>query len=255
MRKPQSGKVYLVGIGPGSPEYMTPRAVCALNDVAVIIGHKACLGLITGFIRGKNIIAEDMTPVERARIAVEQSLTGKDVAIVTTGDPGIYAIASTFFSYLIKEKLKISVEVVPGVPAANIAAALLGSPLGADFAAISLTDMATPWNIIKKRLESAAGGGFVIVLYNPQGKASFTREGRRLKEAITVLMKYNKPSTPVGIVTNAAGEAETVQITTLGEVLHCDIGTQTILIVGNAGTRVYDGRMITPRPYKRGVGY
>lgn len=252
VRKVQtSGKVYLVGIGPGSPEYMTPRAVCALNDVSVIIGHKTCLDLITGFIRGKNIIAEDMTPVERARIAVGQALSGQDVAIVTTGDPGIYAIASTFFSYLIKEKLKISVAVVPGMPAANVAAALLGSPLGADFAVISLTDMATPWKIIKKRLECAASGGFVVVLYNPKGKAG----DQRLKEAITTLMKYNKASTPVGVVTNAAGETETVQITTLGEVRHCNIGTQTILIVGNAGTLVYDDRMITPRPYKRGVGY
>ena len=234
---------------------MTPRAVCALTDVSVIIGHKACISLITGFIRGKDIIAEDMTPVERTKIAVERALTGEDVAIVTTGDPGIYAIASTFFSYLSKKKLRIPVEVVPGVPVVNAAAALLGSPLGADFAAISLTDMATPWANIKKRLESAAGGGFVIVLYNPKGKASFTREGRRLKEAITILLKYNKPSTPVGIVTDATGEKEKVQVTTLREVLHYNISTQTILIIGNAGTRVFDGRMITPRAYRAGVGY
>ncbi len=256
VRKPQvSGKVYLVGIGPGSPEYMTPRAVCALNDVAVIIGHKACIGLITGFIRGKDIIAEDMTPVERTKIAVEQALTGKDVAIVTTGDPGIYAIASTFFSYLIKEELKIPVEVVPGVAAINAAAALLGAPLGADFAVISLTDMAIPWTNIKKRLESAAGGGFVIALYNPKGKASFTCEGRRLKEAVAILLRYIKVSTPVGIVTDATGETESVQITALGEVLHYNIGTQTILIIGNAETRVFNGRMITPRAYREGMGY
>ena len=252
MRKAQvSGKVYLVGIGPGSPENMTPRAVCALNDASVIIGQKACLDLITGFIKGKNIIAEDMTPVERAEIAVEQALSGKDVAIVTTGDPGIYAIASTFFSYLVEKEIRIPVEVIPGVAAANAAAALLGSPLGGDFAVISLADMAIPWTNIKKRLESAASGGFVIALYNPKGKAG----NRRLKEAVAILMRYNKVATPVGIVTDATGETEKVQITALGEVLHCKIGIQTILIIGNAETLVFDGRMITPRPYREGVGY
>lgn len=252
MKKAQvSGKVYLVGIGPGSPENMTPRAVCALNDASVIIGQKACLDLITGFIKGKNIIAEDMTPVERAKIAVEQTLIGKDIAIVTIGDPGIYAIASTFFSYLVEKEIRIPVEVIPGVAAANVAAALLGSPLGGDFAVISLADMAIPWTNIKKRLESAASGGFVIVLYNPKGKAGI----QRFKEAIAILMRYHKVSTPVGIVTDASGETETVQITTLGEVLHCNISTQTILIIGNTETLVFDGRMITPRAYREGVGY
>ncbi|MDO8716234.1 MAG: precorrin-3B C(17)-methyltransferase [Dehalococcoidales bacterium] len=252
MRKTQvSGKVYLVGIGPGSPENMTPRAVCALNDASVIIGQKACVGLITGFIRAKDIIAEDMSPVERTKIAVEQALSGKDIAIVTTGDPGIYAIASTFFGYLIKKDIRIPVEVIPGVAAVNVAAALLGSPLGGDFAVISLADMATPWSNIKKRLESAASGGFVITLYNPKGKAG----NRRIKEAVAILKRYYKVATPVGIVTDAAGETEEVQITTLGEVLHYNISTQTILIIGNAETCVFDGRMITPRAYKEGVGY
>lgn len=250
-----SGKVYLVGIGPGSPENITPRALGTLNNVAVVIGQKACLDLITEFIEGKDIIAADLTPVERAEIAVEQARSGKNVAIVTTGDPGIYAIASTFFSYLIKKEIRIPVEVVPGVAAANAAAALLGSPLGGDFAVISLADMATPWINIKKRLESAASGGFVIVLYNPKGKAGI----QRFKEALAILMKYHRAGTPVGIVTDAAGETEKVQITTLGEVLpRCNrgnISTQTILIIGNAETRVFDGRMITPRAYRTGVGY
>ncbi len=246
-----SGKIYLVGIGPGSPDDITPRALNRLNNVPVIIGHKTCLDLIARFIPGKEIITEDLTPVERADTAVAQALTGKDVAIVTTGDPGIYAIASTFFSYLREKGIKVSVEVVPGLAAANVAAALLGSPLGGDFAVISLADMAAPWDDIKRRLESAASGGFAIALYNPKGKAGT----RRLKEAIATLLKYNKASTPVGIVTDATGRAEKVQITTLGEVLCRDIGTQTILIIGNSETYVFDDRMVTPREYRNGVGY
>lgn len=246
-----SGKVYLVGIGPGSRDNMTPRAVSTLNNVPVIIGHKASLDLIAEFSAGKEIIAEDLTPVERAEMAVAQALTGKDVAIITTGDPGIYAIGSTFFSYLKEKEIRVPVEVIPGVAAVNVAAALLGSPLGHDFAVISLADKATPWSNIKRRLESAAKAGFVIVIYNPKGKAG----NRRLKEALTIVTNYIKESTPVGVVTNATGEAEKVQITTLGEVLRGHIGTQTILIIGNSETFVFDGRMITPREYRKGIGY
>ena len=252
MRKAQvSGKIYLVGIGPGSRDNITPRAVNRLNNVAVVIGHKVCLDLITEFIAGKELITEALTPVERAEIAVGQALTGKDVAVVTTGDPGIYAIASTFFSYLREKGIKVPVEVVPGLATANVAAALLGSPLGGDFAVISLGDMATPWENIKRRLEAAASGGFVIVLYNPKGKA----ESRHLEEAIIIIRGYYKASTPVGVVTNATGEAEKVQITTLGDALSCDIGTQTMLIIGNSETYVFEGRMSTPREYRKGVGY
>lgn len=248
-----SGKVYLVGIGSGSPDDMTPRARCTLSNVSVIIGHKACLGLIVPIYRdaGKEIIADDLTPVERAEIAVAQALTGKDVAIVTTGDPGIYAIASTFFSYLREKEIRVPVEVIPGVATANVAAAMLGSPLGHDFAVISLADLSTPWDAIKRRLTSAAEADFVIVLYNPKGKAG----NRRLKGAIAILMDYRKAATPVGVVTDASGEAEKVGITTLGEVLYCHIGTQTILMIGNSETYIYDGRMITPRGYRKGIGY
>ncbi len=244
-------KVYLVGVGPGRRDDMTSRAITTLSDVSVIIGHKSCLDLVADFINGKEIVAADLTPVERAEIAVAHALIGKDVAIVTTGDPGVYAIASTFFNYLKEKGLNVPVEVIPGVAAANIAAALLGSPLGHDFAVISLADMATPWIDIKGRLRAAASGDFVIALYNPKGRVG----NRRLKEAIAVLMNYSKASTPVGLVTDAAGESEKVQISTLGEVLRCHIAARTILIIGNSRTFVFDGRMITPREYKEGIGY
>lgn len=249
--KQMTGKVYLVGIGPGSRDDMTPRAVDRLGKVEVIIGHKACLKLIDKLIAGKEIILKEMTPIERAGIAVDKALEGKDVALVSSGDPGIYAIASTFFSYLKEKGLGVPVEVIPGVTVANAAAALLGSPLGHDFAVISLADLATPWSAIKRRLESAAASDFVVVLYNPKGRVG----DRRVREAVATMMRYRKATTPVGIATSATTEQEKVRITTLEEVPGCSIDTETILIVGNSETFISNGRMITPRGYKRGLGY
>ena len=246
-----SGRVYLVGIGPGSQDNMTPKAVNTLNNVQVVIGHEACLGLVRKFIAGREIVISEMTPVERAEIAVEKAREGKDVALVSTGDAGIYAIASTFFSYLKDKGLRVEVEVIPGVTLASAAAAILGSPLGHDFAVISLADLATKWSAIKRRLESAAKSDFVVVLYNPKGKVG----DKRVKEALETLMTYRKAATPVGIATNATTESEKVKITTLAEVSGYDIDTDTIVIVGNSETFVFNGKMVTPRGYKKGVGY
>ncbi len=249
--KTMSGTVYLVGIGPGSPENMTPRAAATLSKVQVIIGRKDCLDLIARLAAGKEVVVSDISPVERAGIAVATALEGKDVALVTTGDPGIYAIASTFFGYLKENELTPPVEVIPGVTLANAAAALLGSPLGHDFAAISLADRATPWSAIKRRLESAAKSDFVVVLYNPRGRVG----SQRIKEAVAILANYRKATTPVGIVSGATTEDERVRVTTLAEVSGDDIDTETILIVGNSETFVLNGWMVTPRGYKKGLGY
>lgn len=249
--KTMSGTIYLVGIGPGNPENMTPRAVATLSKVQVIIGRKDCLDLITRLTAGKELVAADISPVERSSIAVTKALEGKDVALVTTGDPGIYAIASTFFGYLKDTELAPPVKVIPGVTLANAAAALLGSPLGHDFAAISLADQATPWSAIKRRLESAAASGFVVILYNPKGKVG----NQRINEAVAILANYRKATTAVGIVSSAATEHEQVRITTLAEVSGDDIDTETILIVGNSETFVLNDWMVTPRGYKEGLGY
>lgn len=246
-----SGRVYLVGIGPGSLDNMTPRARKILKKVPVVIGHKASLDLIKKVISGKEIIHGEMSPIERTRIAVEKAQEGRDVAIVSTGDPGIYAIASTFFGYLKEKGLGVEVEVIPGVTVASAAAALLGSPLGHDFAVISLADLATHWGAIKRRLESAARSDFVVVLYNPRGKVG----NKRVKEAVEILMTYRKATTPIGIATKATSEQEKVSLTTLGEVSGYDIDTDTLLIVGNSETFVFNGKMATPRGYKEGIGY
>jgi precorrin-3B C17-methyltransferase len=246
-----SGKVYLVGVGPGSRDDMTTRAMDVLKKVAVVIGHRESLDLIKGLIFGKEVISREMTPVERSRIAIAKAQEGSEVAVVSSGDPGIYAIASTFFGYLREKGLEADVEVIPGVTVASAAAALLGSPLGHDFAVISLADLATGWETIKKRLESAASSDFVIVLYNPRGKVG----DRRLREALGILMTFRKATTPVGIATRATTEQAKVQMTTLADVSPADIDIDTLLIIGNSETFVFNGRMVTPRDYEAGIGY
>ncbi len=246
-----NGKIYLVGIGPGGPENITPKALDKLKRVSVVIGHQKPLNSIKALINGKEIIARDMTPIERARLAIEEAERGRDVAIVSIGDPGVYAIGSTFLNYIKENGLSVPVEVIPGITLANIAASLLGCPLGHDFATISLADLATEWDAIKRRLESAASSDFVIALYNPRGRV----EDDRLRESLDTLMTFRKATTPVGIVTNAAGDDERVQITTLGQVSADEIDINAMLIIGNSETLVYDGKMITPRKYKEGVGY
>ena len=246
-----NAKVYLVGIGPGDSSSMTAGVKKVLKDVQVVIGQKACLDLLWKAVIGKEIIAEKMTPVERAEIAVKKAREGRDVAIVSTGDTGIYAIASTFFSYLKDNAIELEVEVVPGVTVASAAAALLGSPLGHDFAVISLADQATEWEDIKKRLQAAAEADFVIVVYNPIGKVG----NKRLAEAAGILLGHRQASTPVGIVSGIATQQQKVSITTLGKLSGCDVDIDSSVIIGNKQTLVYNGRMITPRGYIEGVGY
>jgi len=246
-----SGKIYLVGVGPGSQDNITPRAAKVLKNVQLVIGHKDCLDLLWKYVIGKDVVAAEMTPVERATMAVEKVWQGKDVAVVSSGDIGIYAFASTFFGYLRDNELKVEVEVIPGVTLASAAAALLGSPLGHDFTAISLADQATEWSIIKKRLISAAESDFVVVLYNPIGKVG----SKRVAEAINLLLKCRQAATPVGIVTSATTGQERVLVTTLGEVPVKEIEIDSIIIVGNSETYIYNGRMVTPRGYVEGLGY
>ena len=180
-----NGKVYLVGIGSGNRDDMTYGAAAALKKAEVIIGQKSCIDLLWKSVVGKEVIAADMSPVERSKTAVDIALTGRDAAIVSTGDSGIYAIASTFFGYLKDKNIALDVDVVPGLTLAGIAAARLGSPLGHDFAVISLADQATGWESIKKRLKAAAEADFVTVLYNPVGKLGY----QRLKEAVSILLE------------------------------------------------------------------
>lgn len=242
-----AGKIFLVGIGPGSKEHITPRAVQALMEAGVIIGYETYLELVREFLAGKEVISRKMMQeVERAELAVEKAREGKSVALVSSGDPGVYAMASMVFEYLKEKNISLDVEVVPGITAANAAAALLGSPLGHDFAVISLSDLLTLWEVIEKRLESAAKGDFVVVLYNPKSKG----RTQQIEKAQEILLKHRSPSTPVGIVRNAMREGESVVVTTLEKMLAYEIDMLTTIIVGNSESFVHDGKIVTPRGYK-----
>ena len=246
-----NGKIYLVGVGPGDSSSMTSRANRILKNAHVVIGHKTCLDLLWKSVVGKEIIAAKMTPVQRAETAVCKALEGRDVAIVSSGDSGIYAIASTFFGYLKDNSIELEVEVVPGVTVASAAAALLGAPLGHDFAVISVADQATEWEATRKRLQAAAEADFVVVLYNPIGKIGYGR----LQETAGILLKHRQASTPVGIVKGIATEREKVAIVTLDGLSDSYVAVDTMIIIGNTETFVHNGRMITPRGYLEGVGY
>ncbi len=245
-----SGKVYLVGIGPGQPELMTPQAREAIEGVKTIIGQPDVLALIDNLTRGKETLAAGSNPLERSRLAVEKAQAG-DTAIVSSGDPGIYAIAATFFGYLKDNNISLGVEVVPGINLAGYAAARLGAPLGGDFASVSLSDQGTPWPGIKKRLEAAASADFVIVLFNPLGRLG----PGRLQEALRVIGAMRQPSTPAAVLSRAATPDEKLSIATMSDIPSLSLPVDTLIIIGSSQTYVREGRMVTPRAYQPGIGY
>ena len=245
------GKICLVGIGPGTSEDITPRARLTINNADVIIGQHQCLTAIKTLLTRKEVVSEDCSPVERAEKAIELAVLGKNVAIVTFGDPGVYAIASTFFNILKNRALNLDVSVIPGLTAAGVASSILGAPVGHDFATISLADQAESWEKIKGRIIAAAEAGFVIVLYNPKGKVGDSR----LREAAALLSNIVGLKIPVGIVSEIGKISQSTQITNLGEMMNCDVDEQSLIIVGNGTTFIAHGKMVTPRGYINGVGY
>ncbi len=246
-----SGTIYLIGLGPGDALHLTPEARAALRQVGTVIGHPETLRLVRRLTRGKEVLAVGQDPTARARQAAALAGAGQDVAIVSPGHPGVYAIASTLLSYLKEHKLKLPVEVVPGLTLADYAAARLGSPLGGDWAVVSLADQSTPWAAIRARLTAALAGGFVVVIYNPRGRL----DAARLTEARGLALRHRPPATPVGLLAEAVTPGEQVRLTTLGELDPAAVTPDTLLIIGNSESFVYEGRFVTPRPYTPGVGY
>jgi len=253
-----AGSICIIGIGPGSLEHLTLKAKEALESCDVVVGYKTYIDLIKNLISGKEIFSTGMTKeVDRCQKAIELALQGKKVAVVSSGDAGIYGMAGLVFellqgsanpAFLLPHpRSQIPVSVVPGVPAFCAAASLLGAPLMHDFASISLSDLLTPWEIIKKRLKMASEGDFVIILYNPRSKTRVSQ----IEGAIEIISMHRDGNTPVGIVKNALRDGEEIKITTLKEMpSHYDfIDMSTILIVGNSATFISNNRMITPRGY------
>lgn len=241
-------KLYIVGIGPGNRENMTFSAIHALNSSDIIAGYTTYIELIKDIIQGKEVVCTGMTKeVDRCREAVKLASNGNTVAVVSSGDAGVYGMAGLILEVIGKEYSlsDFDVEVIPGVTAGNSSAALLGAPLMHDYVTISLSDWLTSWETIENRLHCAGKGDFVVVLYNPKSKS----RTEYISKAKDILLEYKSPTTPVGIVKNAFREEENRQITVLEKMDECEIDMLSTVIIGNSSTYI-DGRfMITPRGY------
>ena len=247
-----SGKLFVIGFGPGSFEHITRRAREAIEESDVIIGYSTYVDLIRELLTDQEIVSTGMTEeVTRAREAVRQAEAGKKVAVISSGDAGVYGMAGLVYEVLVEKgwtkETGVPLEVIPGISAINSCAALLGAPIMHDACTISLSDHLTPWELIARRIEAAGMADFVIALYNPRSG----RRTRQIVEAQRILLQYRSPNTPVGIVKSAYRSREQVVVTTLEQMLEHEIGMLTTVIIGNSSTFVYDGIMITPRGYQR----
>lgn len=224
------------------------RARAALEGAGSVVGYTRYVDLVRPLIEGKEVFSTGMThEVERCEKAISLAREGKKVAVVSSGDSGIYGMAGLIFE-LLGEDGGVEVEVIPGVPAFVAAASLLGAPLMHDFASISLSDLLTDWALIEARVEAAAKADFVIALYNPKSSKRVELLGR----ALEVIGRYRSGQTPVGIVRNASRKGEEVIVTTLKEApsFADRIDMLTILVIGNSSTYTSLGRVITPRGYR-----
>jgi len=256
----------VIGIGPGSLDYLSKRAHDILKTVDAVAGYTTYIDLIRPLIKNKDVISTAMTKeVARVTAAIDIALSGKSCAIVSSGDPGIYAMAGLALEICkmrkihvtapcsremaLREKATLSIEIIPGIPALCSGASLLGAPLNHDFAAISLSDLLTPWELIEQRIEVAAKADFVIVLYNPKSK----RRQRHLETAQKIILKYRDKNTPVGIVMRAMRKGQDVKIVPLKNLHKATVNMQTTVFVGSSASFDYLDFMITPRGY--GVKY
>ena len=244
-------RVTVVGLGPGAGRDLTGRAREALERADLIVGYTAYIALIREEFPEKEMLSTGMRrEVDRCRAAVEAAVSGRDVAMVCSGDSGIYGMAGLIYE-VAQEYPPIDIEVVPGITAACGGAAVLGAPLTHDFAVVSLSDLLTPWDKIALRLECAAKGDFVLCLYNP---ASHSRPDH-LKRACDILMAAGKsPDTICGYVQNIGRDGERGTITTLGALRDTQVDMFTTVFVGSSQTKLLGGKMVTPRGYLQREG-
>ena len=241
-------RLFVVGTGPGDLKHMTYEARSALEAAEVVVGYKTYLDLIAPLLWGKDVVSSGMRgEVERCREALLIASEGRNVALVSGGDAGIYGMAGLVLELVRELQTPPEVVIVPGVSAVQAAAAVLGAPLMHDFAVISLSDLLTPWDAIKRRLAAVAAADFVVALYNPRSKGRVTQ----IEEARRIMLSSRASTTPVGIVRNALRAGEERVVTTLEEMLDHGIDMFSLVIIGNSTTFVDDeGKMITPRGYE-----
>lgn len=238
--------LYVVGLGPGGSMWMTWEARAALEQAEVLCGYTVYLDLIRGEFPDKEYFSTPMTQeIERCRAALERARSGRTTALVCSGDAGVYGMAGPVLE-LAPQFPEVEIQVVPGVTAALAGAAVLGAPLMHDFAVLSLSDLLTPWEVIRRRLELAAQGDFVLCLYNPSSR----RRRDHLRMACDIVLVHRGPETVCGWVRNAGRAQEEHQVLTLGELREAQVDMFTTVFIGSAATRRIGDRMVTPRGYE-----
>lgn len=242
------GEINIIGIGPGSKENMSIKALETIKNSDIIIGYKTYIELVKDIIKDKKVISKGMKKeVERAEIAFEYSSKGYKVSLISSGDPGIYGMAGVLIEYGHKENLlnKTKVEVISGISAFQCSSALLGAPIMVDNVMISLSDLLTDWSLIEKRIHLAAEGEFIIGFYNPKSKG----RPNHINRAQEILLKYRNKDTLVGVVRNCSRNEESVKITTLEKFTEEEIDMFTMVIIGNSKTYRAGDFLVTPRGY------
>ena len=250
MNNKDKGRIAVVGMGPGMESMMTQQALQTLDAADVIVGYTVYLELLGERFRCKELLSTPMKQeTERCRLAFTEAAKGKSVAMICSGDAGIYGMASLMFE--IKEELgpkaaDVDIAVIPGITAASSGAAVLGAPLNHDFCVISLSDLLTPWELIEKRLRAAAAGDFAVAIYNPSSK----KRHDYLRKACDILLETAEPERPCGYVRSIGRDGEEYHTCTLAELRETETDMFTTVFIGNSQSRVIDGRLITPRGYK-----
>lgn len=239
----KTGKIYVIGIGPGKKSDMTYRAYEAMENSDIIVGYKTYTELVKEYYPDKQIKSSSMMKeVDRCIEVLEIAKEGKIVSLISSGDAGVYGMAGIMLEI---SDGSVEIEVIPGVTATNAAGALVGAPIMHDYVTISLSDLLTDWELIKKRLKLAAEGDFVVSIYNPKSRGRATQ----IVEAREIMLQYKKPQTPVAIVRNVGREEQSYVLTTLDEMLNYEIDMLTLVIIGNGNTFIKNGKMVTPRGY------
>lgn len=239
-------KIYVVGIGPGEYEQMTIKAAEALKNCDMIVGYTVYVDLVKNHFPGKEFMTTPMKKeVERCRLAFEEAKQGKTVAMICSGDAGVYGMSGLMYEVGV-DYPEVELEIIPGVTAALGGGAVLGAPLIHDFCLISLSDLLTPWEKIEKRLLLASEADFAMVLYNPSSK----KRHDYLQKACDLMLQHKSPETVCGIVGNIGRDGEAEKVMTLRELRDTQVDMFTTVFIGNSQTKVVNGKMVTPRGYR-----
>lgn len=241
----KKGKIYVVGIGPGDKENMSFKAYEVMKNSDILIGHKTYISLVENLFPDKKMIKSAMKKeVERSKETLKLAEEGNIVSLISSGDAGVYGMAGIMLE--VAGDTDIEVKVIPGITSSNMSASVVGAPLMHDYVTISLSNLLTDWELIKKRIDLVSQGDFIITLYNPKSNG----RPELINEARDIMLKYKNKNTPVAIVRNAGREKEEYDLTDLGHMLEYEINMFTTVIIGNSKTFIKNGKMITPRGYK-----